>query len=172
MVEEMGVQRKNQTSRFYDTVVLTSDSREMVEARFNYTFTSKKNSHDDHDLNGRDSDSDSDSSVVTSTTNTSSPQPTHPDFPFRFLVNEQDPLQGHGKPQGYKDQADAIMISSVAAMRMQMLAQTTILNTCSNFHRLAEVFYLAGCGMAKNPYFEWLQENNNPDFHMKCGMGI
>lgn len=136
VAEEMGVKRRNQTSNIYDTIVLTSDSRHMIESRFNYTKT------------------------YTNATN--------PDFPFRFVVNEKDTMQGHGKPQRYFTEADNIMVSTVAAMKMQLLAETTVMNSCSNFHKVAAGFHISGCGMAKEPYLEWLISLDNPKLRMKC----
>ena len=136
VAEEMGAKRRNQTSNIYDTIVLTSDSRDMVESRLNYT--------------------------------SSHPNATHPDFPFRFLINENDTMQGHGKPQKYQSRADDIMASTLAAMKMQMLAETVVSNSCSNFHKVLAGFHVSGCGMAKEPYSESLQSNDNPQLRMRC----
>ena len=136
VAEEMGAKRRNQTSNIYDTIVLTSDSRDMVEPRLNYTSTH--------------------------------PNATHPDFPFRFIINENDTMQGHGKPGRYRSEADEIMVSTLAAMKMQMLAETVVTNSCSNFHKVMGGFIGMGCGMAKEPYNEGLQQNENPQLRMKC----
>eukprot|EP01083_Nonionella_stella_P287678 979329_1 len=137
VAEEMGAERRNQTSNIYDTIVLTSDTKDMVKSRLNYTSTY--------------------------------PNATHPDFPFRFIINENDTMQGHGYPQQYRSEADEIMVSTLAAMKMQMLAETVVTNSCSNFHKLMGGFITIGCGMAKEPYEESLQQNENPQLRMKCG---
>ena len=132
----MGAKRSNRTSNIYDTIVLTSDSRDMVESRLDYT--------------------------------SSHPNATHPDFPFRFLINENDTMQGHGKPRMYQSQANDIMASTLASMKMQMLAETVVSNSCSHFHKFLTGFHVAGCGMAKEPYSESLQSLDNPQLRMKC----
>jgi hypothetical protein len=137
LAEEMGAKRRNQTSNIYDTIVLTSDTKDMVESRLNYTSTY--------------------------------PNATHPDFPFRFIINANDTMQGHGKPGRYRSKGDEIMLSTLAAMKMQMLAETVVTNACSNFHKVMGGFIDIGCGMAKEPYHEFLQENENPQLRMKCG---
>eukprot|EP00979_Chaetoceros_neogracilis_P008305 scaffold1853_cov287-Chaetoceros_neogracile.AAC.7 len=61
----------------YDTVVLTSESKEMMVGRFAYT-------DKDH-------------------------------FPFRFVVNDEDVVQGNGKPRNYRgnEMSDRVMLSSL-----------------------------------------------------------
>jgi len=133
---EMGAKRRNQTSNIYDTIVLTSESRDMVESRLNYTSTH--------------------------------PNATHPEFPFRFIVNEKDVMQGHGQPRNYHSQAEEIMVSTLSVMKFQLLTETLVSNSCSNFHKLLAVFHGAGCGMSKEPYSESLTAIDNPELRMKC----
>ncbi len=133
IAEAMAAKRANATSNIYDTIVLTSDSREMMEARFNYT----KNET----------------------------------FPFRFVVNDEDVLQGHGNPMKYNTKfftADQVMISTMVAMKMQLLSDTLLPNSCSHFHQVMVGFYSSGCGMVREPYHEILKQNDNPSFRMKC----
>ncbi len=134
IAEAMTVKRGNMTSKRYDTIVLSSDSKEMTEARLNYT----KNES----------------------------------FPFRFVVNNEDVHQGHGKPAKYNTKlftADQVMISTMVVFKMQLLPDTLIYNSCSNFHKVIAGIYDSGCGMAQKPYPQALKENDNPSFRMKCG---
>ena len=116
----------------YDTVVLTSESKEMMVGRFAYT----------------DKD----------------------DFPFRFVVNDEDVVQGNGKPRNYRGNeiADRVMLSSLTAAKMQMLPESTVLNGCSNFHKIMASLLTMGCGRSKNNYMEPLGKNDNPEFRMRC----
>jgi len=124
-------------SSLYDTVVLTSESKQVMEERFNYT--------------------------------------EKEDFPFRFIVNDEDPRQGSGKPGNYRvsgSNADGVMLSSLTAIKMQMMSESTVLNSCSNFHMLMNSLLIMGCSKSKNNFVETLHRNDNPAFRMKCGMGI
>jgi hypothetical protein len=62
-------------------------------------------------------------------------------FPFKFIANNDDVGQGHGKPRRYSNK-DEVMVATMAAMKMQLLPETLILNSCSNFHKLIESFSL------------------------------
>ena len=127
-------------SSLYDTVVLTSESRAMLDAaRFNYT--------------GKE------------------------DFPFRFIINDKDVMQGHGSAIDFGNTTadynqDDVMLSSLTSIQMQMLSESTVLNRCSNFHRMIQSLLLMGCSGSKNNYMETLLQNDNPAFRMKCGNGI
>jgi hypothetical protein len=71
-------------------------------------------------------------------------------FALDFVVNEKDTFQGTGDTRAFKKDADAIMISSLVSIRMQMYAGKKVYgNCCSNFHNLIFDFLLSGCGMAK-----------------------
>jgi len=135
VAEEMGAKRYRQTLNTYDTIVLTSETREMIEARANYT---------------RDET-----------------------WRLHFVVNANDTLQGHGEPTGYwtgNFTADDVMISTLAALQMQLLPGTLVLNACSNFHKMIDSFYSSGCANVSRPYAEWLQKNDNPLLRMQCNM--
>ena len=123
----------------YDTVVLTSESRVMLDAaRFNYT--GKK------------------------------------DFPFQFIINDKDVMQGHGSSIDFGNttayKQDDVMLSSLTSIQMQMLSESTVINSCSNFHRMIQSLLLMGCSGSKNNYMETLLQNDNPAFRMRCGNGI
>jgi len=99
------------------------------------------------------------------------------EFPFRFIVNENDVTQGTGNPNKYRKgkasniTADDIMLSTVMAIKMQLHSQSTILNCCSNFHKLILSFLRRGCGAAKINHFECLQDNENPKYRLCCHFG-
>jgi hypothetical protein len=119
----------------YDTVVLTSESKEMMVGRFAYT-----------EKNG---------------------------FPFRFVVNDEDVAQGSGQPgKFYENEGavtpDRVMLSSLTAVKMQMLSESTVLNGCSSFHKIMASLLKMGCGRSKNNYMEFLGKNDNPEFRMRC----
>lgn len=112
----------------YNTIMVSSDSKSMINARFNYT--------------------------------------TNNSFPFRIIANDWDIGQGHGKPAFFTD-ANAVMISSMVALKMQLHPETLIYNSCSNFHKLITLFF-KGCGRSEDGHYESLLENDNKAFHMKC----
>ena len=135
VAEEMAVKRSGQTSSTYDTIVLTSEDREMMEARANYT--------------------------------------RNETWRFRFVVNANDTLQGHGRPKRYQTEnftADDVMISTLVALQMQLLPGTVVLNGCSNFHKVIGSFYSSGCANVRQPYYESLKKVDNPSLRMKCTM--
>ena len=148
IVTKMAAKRQNQTSNTYDTILLTSESKSIMHARFNHTNSKQLLDHTNN---------------MTMT------------FPFRrFVVNEEDTLQGHGSPRHYSNNtsvfsADDVMISTMIAMKMQLLPETIIPNYCSNFHKVFGGFHKLGCGMANHPYLEWLQDNDDPSMRMDCG---
>ena len=154
-------QTKDIISRVYNPIVLTSDSREMVEARFAYT--SKDNTTDCH--NGSDSNT---------LINTSSLQPTHPDFSIRFRSKmSKIPFKVMATHK----------ITEIKQMILWYIHGGSHENENVNTHEEVKLLIqpptfinwrkcstlLAVCEMAKNPYLEWLQENGNPDFRMEYG---
>lgn len=85
----------------------------------------------------------------------------------RIIANDEDIGQGHGIPPFYRNDADKIMISSMAALKMQLLPETLVYNVCSNFHKLIVNFY-SGCGRDEVGYYESLQDNDNTEFRVRC----
>jgi hypothetical protein len=115
----------------YKFLVLTSDSKQMMDQRFRYNES----------------------------------------FQFEFIVNSNDIGQGHGRPRSYSNK-DTVMIDTIAALKLQLMPETLIINSCSNFHRLIESFYWGcGGGGGNGGYLETLKENDNPSFRMKCAWG-
>jgi hypothetical protein len=90
-------------------------------------------------------------------------------FPFRFIVNEKDVLQGSGKPKSYKDRADSIMLSSIVSMKLQLQSKFAVGNCCSNFHLMIFDLVREGCGAVKDSQAMCLQEHPDPEFHICCG---
>ena len=132
LAKEMAVKRvkqrgaSNVSQIHYDTIVLSSESKDVLEARHNCTSNSS--------------------------------------FPFRFVTNDQDAGQGHGKPKRFKNR-DHVMVSTMAALKMQLMPDTLILNSCSNFHKLM-LGFIEGCGMQQ--YVENLLNNDNKKFRLQC----
>ncbi len=91
-------------------------------------------------------------------------------FPMEIVVNTKDVQQGHGRPKWYEDNADAIMISSLAAWKMQLQSNVLVGNCCSNFHLLLFEMMRAGCGADPNYYteLECLNEVDDPRFRICC----
>jgi hypothetical protein len=90
-------------------------------------------------------------------------------WPFKFIVNEADVGQNSGHPSSFGEgRADEVMLSSVVALKMQLMAKTTVGNCCSGFHKLMAEFLSRGCGATNTNHFECLQENENPEFRSCC----
>ena len=72
------------------------------------------------------------------------------DFPFNFVVNENDVMQSSGSywniARSTKESPDEIVLSSLIAMKMQFHAKYVYGNCCSNFHRLIFEMIQLGCG--------------------------
>lgn len=90
---------------------------------------------------------------------------------FHFITNKQDALQGTGVAKDYNGKnttADAVMLSSVAALKLQLATKFSIGNCCSNFHNLLFDFVRDGCGSARNAVGICLQEMPEPEFRVCC----
>jgi hypothetical protein len=98
---------------------------------------------------------------------------TSADVPFRFVVNERDVMQAHGDPQWYENTPHAgptqIMVSSLAAIQMQLLSKYIVVNCCSTFHLMMLDMIRSGCGATSEPEFRCLQDMEDPQFHVCCG---
>mmetsp|Transcript_26794 Transcript_26794/g.38447 ORF Transcript_26794/g.38447 Transcript_26794/m.38447 type:complete len:248 (+) Transcript_26794:3-746(+) len=128
---------KTTNGLIYDTIVLTSESAMILEARKSYE----------------------------------GPNTT---FPFRFIVNENDVLQGTGDPGSYHKMlalnvtADDIMFSTITSIAFQMMSKVVLGNHCSNFHRMMPGFVNRGCGAAHDGAMEWIQQSDIPEFRICC----
>jgi hypothetical protein len=94
---------------------------------------------------------------------------TSSEFPFTFVVNRDDVAQGTGVPRRYRAMdAHKVMLSTMAALKLQLLPKYTVVNCCSNFHQMMLDMLRVGCGAAKRPAFQCLQETDDPQFHVCC----
>jgi hypothetical protein len=89
-------------------------------------------------------------------------------FPFDFVVNDMDKPQGHGSPIGYYD-ADAVMISSLTVLKLQMQADVLLVNCCSQFHSMLRDFVQEGCGDNPAKHYECLDQMEDVRFRICCG---
>jgi hypothetical protein len=114
----------------YDTVILSSESKEIIEARKAYI-------------------------------------PKNESFPFDFIINDEDVGQGSGNPKSFSvDAADDILLSTMIALKLQLLPDALVINSCSNHHSMIQSFAACGCGNVN--YVETLLENDNPKYRLKC----
>lgn len=90
-------------------------------------------------------------------------------FPFRFIINDKDILQGSGAPKSFKHRADSIMLASIVSIKLQLQAKYVVGNCCSNFHTMLFDFVNAGCGAVPESRAMCLQEHPDPQFHICCG---
>lgn len=90
-------------------------------------------------------------------------------FPYRFIVNEKDVLQGSGKAKSFGGRADAIMLSSIVSMKLQLQSKYVFGNCCSNFHLMIFDMVNEGCGAVPDAQAMCLQEHPDPEFHICCG---
>jgi hypothetical protein len=89
-------------------------------------------------------------------------------FPFDFIVNEHDVQPGTGAARTFQERADAIMISSLTAIKIQLQANVLVGNCCSNFHSLLFAFVRNGCGADPKVQFECLDKTQDPRFRICC----
>ena len=101
---------------------------------------------------------------------------------FKFFVNENDAMQGSGRPKEYVDSKlkDAgislsdIMVSTLAALNLQLHSKVTIANCCSNFHKLlGQIWKFAGCGKEDYEDENWrcLDKVEDPELRICCFHG-
>jgi hypothetical protein len=90
-------------------------------------------------------------------------------FPLDFVVNLRDAQPGTGDSANYRNQADAIMISSLVVLKLQLFSNVLIGNCCSNFHGLLFDLVREGCGADPDMNFECLNEMEDPRFRICCG---
>jgi hypothetical protein len=87
---------------------------------------------------------------------------------FKIVMNTNDVLQNSGRPSTFKfkRQARNIMISSLVAIKLQLLSRHMIGNCCSNFYLLLRDLQNFGCGMALES--ACLQDALEERFHIQC----
>lgn len=89
-------------------------------------------------------------------------------YPFSFVTNTRDTLQGTGLGTTFQKDADQVMLSTIVALKMQMLAKHTVGNCCSNFHNLLFAYLRNGCGDVDDAVSTCLQQEANPKFRVCC----
>jgi len=93
-------------------------------------------------------------------------------LPFRFITNKKDVMQGTGLANDFEKSgnitADQVMLSSVAALKLQLSAKYSVGNCCSNFHNLLFDFMRDECGAARETVAMCLQEMEQAEFRVCC----
>lgn len=89
-------------------------------------------------------------------------------FPFRFIVNTNDTLQGNGNPGHFGNQADHVMLSSLVSLKLQLRTKFVVGNCCSNFHLVLFDFLHEGCGTVARVKPMCLQEHQDPEYFLCC----
>ena len=98
--------------------------------------------------------------------------PTSIPFSYRFITNDRDVLQGTGFANDFEKirniTADQVMLSSLAALKLQLGAKYSVGNCCSNFHNLLFDFLRDGCGAAQDTVAMCLQEMEQAEYRVCC----
>jgi hypothetical protein len=82
--------------------------------------------------------------------NQSLPYQRNQSFPFAFLVNDQDNMQGSGYPRAFRDDGESTIVSSLTALQMHLSAGRVYLNCCSNFHAVLGLLLEGQCGARRH----------------------
>ena len=130
-------------------LILTTEDKGILEARYNYTNGSNNNNNNNNNNTGADFPSMPSSS-----------------FPYNFVVNEQDVMQGTGAPQFFLERGDRILIDSLVALKMQMQSRYLFGNCCSNFALVLMDMMHEGCGAVPDPTVKCMQEL--PKYNICC----
>ncbi len=71
-------------------------------------------------------------------------------FPFEFLVNENDNMQGSGAPKAFRQEGESTIVSSLTALKFHFNAGRVYLNCCSNFHAVLNRLLTGQCGARRH----------------------
>ena len=71
-------------------------------------------------------------------------------FPFEFLVNENDNMQGFGYPRHFRGEGESTIVSSLTALKFHFNAGRVYLNCCSNFHAVLNRLLQGQCGARRH----------------------
>jgi hypothetical protein len=72
-------------------------------------------------------------------------------FPFQFLVNNNDNMQGSGYPSHFSSgEGEKTIVSSLTALQFHFNAGRVYLNCCSNFHLVLKHLLHAQCGARRH----------------------
>jgi hypothetical protein len=94
-----------------------------------------------------------------------------PPFPFTFVLNRKDIMQGTGFFQNQQNvswTADAALLSAMSSLQLQMMTRVTVGNCCSNFHLLLADLLSEGCGASPQNTFQCLQDHDDPNVRPCC----
>jgi hypothetical protein len=91
-------------------------------------------------------------------------------FPLHLIMNDQDVAQGTGGVKAIQsaENGDEVMYSTFVSIQMQLMTGDTILNCCSNIHKLLLFFLNYGYGSAPVNYAQCLEDNDNPAYQVHC----
>lgn len=82
--------------------------------------------------------------------NKSLPFQQNASFPFEFLVNDEDNMQGSGFPKDFRDQGENTIVSTMTALQLHLTPSQVYLNCCSNFHAVIRNLISAQCGAVRH----------------------
>eukprot|EP00536_Pseudo-nitzschia_multiseries_P016846 jgi/Psemu1/292734/fgenesh1_pg.1265_\ len=85
-------------------------------------------------------------------------------FPFQFVVNENDNMQGTGYPREFAlGEAEKTILSSLIALQFQFNAGKVFLNCCSNFHVVLNNLIRGQCGARRHGHDFVFSTNTSDD---------
>ena len=97
---------------------------------------------------------------------------------FRLIQNPLDVSQGTGALKSLNNQGgtnttskETMMLSALSSLLLQMRARFSLVNCCSNFHKLLQDFLDEGCGWQELHTSQCLQSHPNPSLRMCCAWG-
>jgi hypothetical protein len=64
--------------------------------------------------------------------------------------------------------ADDAMVSALTSLKLQLMANVTALNCCSNFHLVLADLLSEGCGASPVNSFSCLQDHPDPKYRIRC----
>ena len=97
-------------------------------------------------------------------------------FPYEIILNKNDNLQGSGKPTKFKRSAKDTILSSLVAIKMQLIPSVVYGNCCSNWHKVIRKLVDAGLSAVPNAQFNCLNLSpaafDNPKYQICCAWGV
>ena len=93
-------------------------------------------------------------------------------FPYRFLLNSDDNLQGSGNPHDFRHDGHNTVVSSLVAIILQLHASNVYGNCCSNWHKVIRRLVEGGLSSAQDATFTCLNLApavfNNEKYRICC----
>mmetsp|Transcript_61151 Transcript_61151/g.149700 ORF Transcript_61151/g.149700 Transcript_61151/m.149700 type:complete len:637 (+) Transcript_61151:166-2076(+) len=77
-------------------------------------------------------------------------------FPYRFLLNSDDNLQGSGNPRKFRHDGHNTIVSSLVAIVLQLHASKVYGNCCSNWHKVIHRLVEGGLSSTQDASFTCL----------------